>query len=102
MKEYVDSGLASISFMLEDTQIQMFSLVQSADEALYNIFEKLKLKYPQTAATDDIDFPEVPTTKTKENLLDNFDRLSFKDPQNMNYKTIYEDLNFLFNKAIEE
>lgn len=38
IKEFVDSGLASISFMLEQSQIPLFSIVQSSDEALYNIF----------------------------------------------------------------
>lgn len=36
------------------------------------------------------------------NLLNNFKSLSFTDVKNMNYQTIYEDLNFLFKKAIEE
>lgn len=103
LKEYVDSGLSSISFMVDRTQTNLFSFVQSSDDALFNLFKKLKDRYPQTSQTNEkIDFPDVPSTKTNLNLLDNFPCLSFSDPANMNYQTIYEDINFLLKKAIEE
>lgn len=47
-------------------------------------------------------FPDVPTTKTSLNILDHFPALSFTDPNNLNYQTIYEDINFLLSKAMEE
>ena len=46
--------------------------------------------------------PEVKSTTTNINLFDHFPCLSFSDPNNMNYQTIYEDVKFLLNKAIEE
>ena len=49
-----------------------------------------------------MDFPDVPSTKTNMDLLNNFNKLSFSDPANMNYQTIYEDINFLLKRAIEE
>lgn len=87
--------------MVERTQTNLYIFVQSSDEALFNIFKKLKDRYPQTSATEKIDFPDVPSTKTNMNLLDNFPAISFSDPNNMNYQTIYEDINFLLKKAIE-
>jgi len=76
--------------------------VQSSDDALFNIFKKLKERYPQTQANDNIEFPDVPSTKTNMDLLNNFNKLSFSDPANMNYQTIYEDINFLLKRAVEE
>jgi hypothetical protein len=102
IKEYVDSGMASINFLLDRARCELFSFFQSSDEALYSVFRKLKDRYPQTSNKEEIEFPDVPSTKTNENLLNNFQTLCFSDPDNMNYQTIYEDLNFLFKKAIEQ
>jgi uncharacterized protein YihD (DUF1040 family) len=43
----------------------------------------------------------VPSTKTKENLFNNFKSKCFSDPQNINIQTIYDDISFLLNKAVE-
>jgi HSP90 family molecular chaperone len=49
-----------------------------------------------------MDFPDIQTTKTTANLLNHFQTLCFSDPDNMNYQTIYEDINFLLKKAVEQ
>lgn len=36
------------------------------------------------------------------NLFDHFEGKSFSDPDHMNYQTIFEDLKYLFRKAMEE
>jgi hypothetical protein len=89
LKEYVDSGLASLNFAVARTQCKLYDFVQASDDALFNLFKKLKNRYPQTSAKDDIDFPDVPSTKTSLNILENFPAMSFSDPDNMNYQTIY-------------
>ena len=102
LKEYVDSGMAFMHFAVDKSQIELFSFVQTSDDALFNIFKKLKDRYPQTGTTEKIEFPDVPSTKTDMDLLNNFNKLSFSDPANMNYQTIYEDINFLLKRAAEE
>jgi hypothetical protein len=48
LKEYVDSGLASINFAVDKTRCSLFDFVQASDEALFHLFKKLKERYPQT------------------------------------------------------
>ena len=50
INEFVDAGMASINFLLEETRAELFSFTQASDEALFNLFKKLKLNYPQTSS----------------------------------------------------
>jgi len=100
VKEYVDSGMASINFALDRTRCSLYDYCQASDEALFHLFKKLKDRYPMTSDMKEINFPDVPSTKTAANLLNNFHTLCFSDPENMNYQTIYEDMNFLLRRAI--
>jgi len=77
--------------------------MQYTDDALLNIFKKLKEKYPQTAQTDIKDlptFPNYPIDGIKLDLFKHFNCASFSDPQKANYQTTYQDISFLLNKAI--
>lgn len=94
--------MSALNFMLDETRSQLYLFVQASDEALFNLFKGLKEKYPQTAVTEKIDVPDIPTTTTDVNLLDHFPSKCFSDPANMNYQTIYEDVSFLLKRAIEE
>ena len=41
--------MASINFLVDDTRTELFSFTQASDDALFNLFKQLKLKYPQTS-----------------------------------------------------
>ena len=101
MKEFVDSGLGNLNALIEKTHSNLYEFIILSDDSLLNLFKKLKNRYPQTGETQKIEFPEVPSTKTKENLFDNFNSKCFSDPDHINIQTIYEDINFLLNKAVE-
>jgi hypothetical protein len=75
--------------------------MQCSDDGLFNIFKKLKDRYPQTGQTEKIEFPDVPSTKTNMNLLENFPSKAYADPPNVNLQTIYEDISFMLKKAVE-
>ena len=66
------------------------------------MFKNLNAKYPQTAVKGSLKVPEIQTTKTSVNLLDHFPAKCFSDPKNMNYQTIYEDVRFMLQRAIDE
>ena len=100
IKEYVDSGLSSFSFMQSQRRANMIDA--SSDEALYYLFRCLKTRYPQTAIKGSLQVPDIKNTKTDVNLLDHFPSKGFSDPENLNCQTIYDDVLFLLNKAIEE
>jgi hypothetical protein len=51
LKEFVDAGMSSLNFFLPTTQCNLFNFVQASDDALFNLFKKLKERYPQTAQT---------------------------------------------------
>ncbi len=74
--------------------------MQCSDDGLFNIFKKLKDRYPQTGQTEKIDFPDVPSTKTNMNLLENFPSKAYVDAPHVNMQTIYEDISFLLKKAV--
>jgi hypothetical protein len=99
LKEYVDSGFGNINFILTDSRLNLFSIAQLSDDALYGVFKRLKAQYPQTGTKDDTVFPDVPNTTTKINLLDHFPSKAFSDPNNINVQTIYDDVSFLLKRA---
>lgn len=101
LKEYVDAGLGNLNALMEKTRSSLFEYLQYSDDGLFNLFKKLKDRYPQTGATEKIEFPDVPSTKTKENLLNNFPSKAYVDPPNLNLQTIYDDISLLLKKAIE-
>lgn len=101
LKEYVDAGLGNLNALIEKTRSSLFEYLQYSDDGLFNLFKKLKDRYPQTGATEKIKFPDVPSTKTKENLLNNFPSKAYVDPPHLNLQTIYEDISLLLKKAIE-
>ena len=101
LKEYVDSGMAVLNFMSDVSRTDLNTYVMASDDALYNLFKTLKLKYPQTAIQSSVKIPEIVSTKTNLNLFDLFPSKCFSDPENMNYQTTYEDIKFLLQKAIE-
>jgi hypothetical protein len=103
LKEYVDAGLGNLSALgIQKDRCSLVEIMQYSDDALFSVFRKLKERYPQTGQTSKIKFPDVPSTKTDMNLFNNFPCKSFSDAGNYNIQTIYEDINFLLKKAIEE
>lgn len=102
LKEFAESSMVTLNFFYCDVDVMLQSFMQFSDDALLNLFKKLKDRYPQTTAKEEIEFPDVPTTKSTLNLFDNFTALSFSDPKNLNYQTIYEDINYLLKRAAEE
>ena len=77
----------------------MYEIMQVSDDALFNLFKKLKVRYPQTSETSKLNIPDIPTTKTSMNLLANFNSKCFSDPANINIQTIYEDVEFMLKEA---
>ena len=100
MKEYIDSGLSSYTFM--SPRRRAYFTESFSDEALYYLFRTLKTRYPQTAIKGSIQVPEIKNTKTDVNLFDHFPAKCFSDPSNINCQIIYDDVLFMLNKAIEE
>ena len=99
LKEYAEAGLGNLSFHTSKTRVEMHEFMQVSDQVLFNLFKKLKTRYPQTGETSRLDIPDIPTTKTAINLLDHFKAKSFSDPQNINIQTIYEDVEFMLKEA---
>ena len=95
----MDSGLGNLNALIEKTRASLIDFSQASDDALFNIFKKLKDRYPQTGETQKIEFPDVQSTKTKENLFGNFKSKCFSDPEYINIQTIYDDVSFLLKKA---
>jgi hypothetical protein len=94
--------MAALSSILDETQSQLFIYFQASDDALYNLFKKLKRQYPQTTVKGTFDASAIETTKTTVNLLDHFPSSCFSDPKHLNYQTVYDDLHFLLKRATEE
>ena len=46
--------MGKINFFFDETRTQLISIMQSSDDALFNIFKKLKDRYPQTGETKKI------------------------------------------------
>lgn len=51
LKEYVDAGLGSISAFCPKSRCNLYEFMQCSDDGLFNIFKKLKERYPQTGNT---------------------------------------------------
>lgn len=104
LKEFVEAGLTKVCFLSKNTRFSLEDIMQFSDDALLNIFKKLKDKYPQTAQTDTTDLPNIPSWPAegiKIDLFKHFQCASFSDPNRLNYQTIYQDISFLLNTAIK-
>lgn len=75
----------------------------SSDACLFPALKELKSKFPQVADKSSVKFPDVKELKNDVNLLGNIPNgKSFSDPDYLNLNTTLFDLEFLFDKAIED
>jgi len=49
MNEFIDAGLGKVSFITKFNKLDMFNILVVSDNALFNLFKKLKSRYPQTS-----------------------------------------------------
>jgi len=54
LKEYVDSGLANYSGLIEKSQCKLNEYVILSDSSILNVFKTIKGRYPQTSDTTKI------------------------------------------------